>query len=104
MNYGASHVTASELSMAGFDRQLSCRLDGLTPTKREQFRLKVMQELGLFEIEHLPIFEEAAQTACRFLAAPICILSILDQKDEVFKSTVGLSRMGLMNKLATSRR
>ena len=66
MNYGASQVTASEISMASSDRHLSCRLDGLTPTKREQSRLKVMQELGLFDRENLPVFEEAAQTACQF--------------------------------------
>ena len=104
MNYGASHVIASEISMVGSARHPSCRLNGLTPTKREQSRLQVMQELGLFDVENLPIFEEAAQTACQFLAAPICILSVLDQADEVFKSTVGLSRLGLMNKLAASRR
>ena len=104
MNYGACHVTASEVSLAGSDRHPACRLAGLTPAKREQTRLQVMEELGLFDPEKSTIFEEAAQTACQFLAAPIGILSVLDQTHEVFKATVGLSRLGLMNKLADSRR
>ncbi|MDJ0703675.1 MAG: GAF domain-containing sensor histidine kinase [Leptolyngbyaceae cyanobacterium MO_188.B28] len=104
MNYGACHVTASEIPLTRAERHLACRLDDSTPSKRAQDRLQVMETLGLYDSENATLFEEAAQTACQFLAAPIGILSILTQEHEVFKATVGLSRLGLMNKLATSRR
>lgn len=85
------------------ESRLFCRLDGLTSAVREQQRLLVLTELGLLETESVPIFEEATQTAAHFLDIPICILTLMDQERQWFKSSVGLSRLGLMNDLALSR-
>lgn len=90
--------------MSSPDNKLFCRLDGLTPATREQQRLQAMTELGLLESESIPVFEEAIQTAAHFLEAPICLLSLVAQETQWFKSAVGLSRLGLMNELATSRK
>ncbi|WP_421655711.1 GAF domain-containing sensor histidine kinase [Leptothermofonsia sp. ETS-13] len=72
-------------------------------TTRERQRLLVMEELGILDSESIPVFEEATQTAAHFLDTPICILGLMEQDRQRFKSAVGLSRLGLMNKLATSR-
>lgn len=89
--------------MAAPESRLFCRLDGLTPAAREQQRFTALGELGLLEAEMVPVFEEATQTAARFLEAPICILSLMAQDKQRIKASVGLSRLGLMNDLATSR-
>ncbi|HTL90095.1 MAG TPA: GAF domain-containing sensor histidine kinase [Leptolyngbya sp.] len=83
--------------------RLFCRLDGLTTVAREQQRTLVLTELGLLDTENVPIFEEATQTAAHSLSAPICLLGLMDQSRQWFKSAVGLSRLGLMNELALSR-
>jgi signal transduction histidine kinase len=70
---------------------------------REQQRLKALSDLGLRQPETIPVFEEATQTAAHFLEAPISILGFVDQERHWFKSSVGLSRLGLMNHLAQSR-
>jgi len=85
------------------DMKLSCRLDHEPTSEWEQQRLRILEEMGLLELESVPVFEEAAQTAAHFLDAPICILGVLDSDRHLFKSAVGLSRIGLMNSLATSR-
>ncbi|MGA7932014.1 MAG: GAF domain-containing sensor histidine kinase [Kovacikia sp.] len=89
--------------MINHDNRLFCRLDRLTFATREQQRMLVMEELGLLEPESFPIFEEAAQTAAHFLDIPIGFLGLMDLDRQRFKSSVGLSRLGLMNELATSR-
>ncbi|KAM3098035.1 histidine kinase dimerization/phospho-acceptor domain-containing protein [Phormidesmis sp. 146-12] len=85
------------------ESRLFCRLDGLTAAARRQRQIEVLTRLGLLETESVPIFEEATQTAAHFLEVPICILSLLDQERQWFKSAVGLSRLGLMNDLARAR-
>jgi signal transduction histidine kinase len=90
--------------MTSPENRLFCRLDGLTVSTREQQRLKIISELGLLDAESIPIFEEAIQTAAHFLEAPICFLGIMLAEQEHLKATLGLSRAGLMNELATSRR
>ncbi|MDX2100228.1 MAG: GAF domain-containing sensor histidine kinase [Leptolyngbyaceae cyanobacterium bins.59] len=74
-----------------------------TQLELEQQRLTALSELGLLETESIPIFDEATQTAAHFLEMPICILGLLDQDREWLKSAIGLSRLGLMNDLASSR-
>ncbi|HBE32451.1 MAG TPA: histidine kinase, partial [Cyanobacteria bacterium UBA11368] len=66
-------------------------------------RLKALAESRLLEAETIAVFEEATQTAAHFLDVPICILGLMDKDRQVFKSAVGLSRLGLMNQLASSR-
>ncbi len=89
--------------MVSPENKLFCRLDGLIASDREQQRVLAMEGIGLLESESIPVFEEATQTVARFLGIPICILGLMDQNQQRFKSAVGLSRLGLMNELATSR-
>ncbi|WP_016951744.1 GAF domain-containing sensor histidine kinase [Anabaena sp. PCC 7108] len=70
---------------------------------QEQQRLKLLSELGLKQPQTIPVFEEATQTAAHFLEAEISILGFIDQEIHWLKSSVGLSRLGLMNDLAKSR-
>ena len=86
------------------DNRLFCHLDGETVSAREQRRMLAIAELGFLELTHVSVFDEATQTAAHFLNVPICTLSLMDQDHQHFKSFVGLSRLGLMNDLATSRR
>ncbi|MFB2835190.1 GAF domain-containing protein [Floridanema evergladense] len=89
--------------MVSPENNLFLGLNGVTPQATEQQRLKALAESGLLQAENILIFDEATQTAAHFLDAPICILGIMDKDRQVFKSAVGLSRLGLMNQLATSR-
>lgn len=59
--------------------------------------------IDLLDIE-FPIFEEATQTASQFLNAPICMIGIPNGSSLVLKAALGLSRLGLMNPLARTRR
>lgn len=80
-----------------------CRLDGLTPTARAQERLAQLEHLGLLRQETIPVFDEAVQTAARLLNAPIGIFGLIVKDRLWFKAAVGLSSIGLMNELASSR-
>ncbi len=91
-------------NMTKSKNKLFCRLDGLTPTAREQQRLTVLRQLGLLASEAVPVFDEATQTASAFLEAPICVLGLAVEKEIWFKSAVGLSTIGLMNQLASYRK
>jgi hypothetical protein len=85
------------------DNRLFCRLDGETVSTREQKRALAIAALNLLEPATIPVFDEATQTAVHSLNTPICILSLMDQHYQHFKASVGLSRLGLMNDLTTSR-
>ncbi|MGA9378977.1 MAG: GAF domain-containing sensor histidine kinase [Phormidium sp.] len=91
------------VGMVSPENNLFLGLNGVTPQAREQQRLIALAESGLLQAENIPIFDEATQTAAHFLDAPICILGIMDKDRQIFKSAVGLSRLGLMNQLAASR-
>ncbi len=84
--------------------QLFCRLDGLTPSSRKEQRLTTLTELGLLVSEAVPVFEETTQKAASFSGATISILSLVVEDELWFKSTVGLSTIGLTNQLATQRK
>lgn len=85
------------------DHRLFSRLDRMPNAEQEQQRLQTLEELGLLQTGSVPIFEEATQTAAHFLDTTICVLGLMDCDRLWFKSAVGLSRIGLMNDLATSR-
>lgn len=84
--------------------RLFCRLDGLTYQQREQERAQTLNNLGLLETDLVPLFDEATQTAAQYLETPICILSLMVGDEVWFKSAVGLSQLGLMNRLAAFRK
>lgn len=104
MSYCVSHGSDIEIEMFPTEKKLACHLDGLTIPERDQRRVQALNALNLIAIGSVPIFEEATQSASRFLGFPICILSIADPMQLIFKAAVGLSRLGLMNTLASSRR
>jgi len=83
--------------------RLFCRLEGPAPAERWQRRQAALHHLDLLNADGVPVFEEAVQMGARFLAAPICILSIVDGSHQVFKAAVGLSQLGVMNRLAAQR-
>lgn len=89
--------------MAEWENRIFCRLDGLTLTAREQKRLMALRELNLLDAPIVPVFDEATQTAARFLDTPICILGLMTLDQQLIKSAIGLSRVGLMNQWAQSR-
>jgi signal transduction histidine kinase len=78
-------------------------LTGRLEPGAEQTRLQALAALGLLDTEGVPVFEEATQTAAHFLDASICVLGVLDCDRLWYKSAVGLSRLGLMNSLASTR-
>jgi len=82
--------------------KLLCHYDDVEPVDDGR-RVRIMAELGLTDIDSVPVFEEATQTAAHLLDSPICILGLMDQDRQLFKSAFGLGRIGLMNELATSR-
>ena len=84
--------------------RLFCRLDGQSPSERIQKRLATLTRLGLLTSDSVPVFEEATQTASSFLEAPICILGLEVDRELWFKSTFGLSSMGLTSQLAANRK
>ena len=84
--------------------RLFCRLDGQTPSERIQKRSATLSRLGLLASDSVPVFEEATQTASSFLETPICILGLGVERELWFKSTFGLSSMGLMSQLASYRK
>lgn len=102
MKYG-SPLADNNPSMKYLENRLACLIDGLSPEQRDRKRIQTLESLNLLEASHIPVFEEASQTVSRLLAAPICLLSILDQDQQLFKSAVGLSSLGLMNQLAAAR-
>ncbi|MBF2077018.1 MAG: GAF domain-containing sensor histidine kinase [Synechococcales cyanobacterium T60_A2020_003] len=71
--------------------------------RSEQQRLDALHASGLVDVDRVPVFDEATQTAAHFLSMPICLLGVIDSDRHWFKSAVGLSRIGLMNELAVSR-
>ncbi|MBD1911212.1 MULTISPECIES: GAF domain-containing sensor histidine kinase [unclassified Leptolyngbya] len=83
--------------------KLLCHYDDAAEALDEHRRTKAISELGLMDIESVPVFEEATQTAAHLLNAPICILGLMEPDRQLFKSAFGLCRIGLMNELATSR-
>lgn len=85
------------------DSKVFDQVGSISDAEPEQQRLFTLNQLGLLEADSTPIFEEATQTAAHFLNAPICTLGLIDQNRLWFKSAVGLSRIGLMNDLASSR-
>jgi signal transduction histidine kinase len=93
--------TREGVVMISPENGLSGRLEHMADL--EQARLQTLTALGLLETESVPVFEEATQTAAHFLEASICVLGVLDRHRLWYKSAVGLSRLGLMNSLASTR-
>jgi K+-sensing histidine kinase KdpD len=89
--------------MISQENRLFCRLDGITVEAREQQRTQAIAKLGLLQTDSVPVFEEAIQAAAQSLEMPICLLSLMEADQQRIKAAVGLSCLGLMNPLASSR-
>jgi signal transduction histidine kinase len=98
------HCNSSGVNNMPTSNRLFCRLDGLTPNVREQQRVSILKNLGLLETDTVPVFDEATQTAARFTQTPICTLGLMVNGQLWLKSAIGLSRLGLMNQIASSRK
>jgi signal transduction histidine kinase len=104
MTYGATAMPGMIYSTIELEKHPACLIDGLPPSERDQVRVQALERLKLLDATSpIPVFEEAAQTVSRMLSAPICLISVLDDKQEIFKAAVGLSSLGLMNQLAAER-
>lgn len=102
MHYGVTSAETDD-QLKPISSRPVCSLDGIPPLVREQRRMSALEQLKLISSAPIPIFEEAAQSVARLLAAPICLISVFDKQNQVFKATMGLSSLGLMNQLAATR-
>jgi signal transduction histidine kinase len=100
---GLHYFCEAKGRMTNPENRSLCQVDSTLEASQEQQRLATLVELGLLEADSIPVFEEATQTAAHFLNAPICVLGLVDRDRQWFKAAIGLSRIGLMNDLASSR-
>ncbi|MEA5465628.1 GAF domain-containing sensor histidine kinase [Leptothoe sp. PORK10 BA2] len=103
MHYGVTPTGTNTQPTISMGPRPTCPLDGTPPMAREQRRISALEQLSLTNSEPIPVFEEAAQSVSRLLAAPICLVSVFDKHNQIFKATMGLSSLGLMNQLAATR-
>ncbi|MEM8543593.1 MAG: GAF domain-containing sensor histidine kinase [Cyanobacteria bacterium P01_H01_bin.119] len=106
MNQSALYTMDTSLSTGNPEYPLNCQLQQGGAQQRLSKRIEALQALDLLDgtdTERWPVFDESAQTAARLLAAPLAVVSVFDRQVERFKAAVGLSRLGLMNPLSTSR-
>jgi signal transduction histidine kinase len=105
MTYGATAMPGMIYTKLELEKHPACLIEGLSPSERDRVRIQTLEQLNLLgpASTHIPVFEEAAQTVSRLLAAPICLVSVLDDAQEIFRASVGLSSLGLMNQLAAQR-
>ncbi|MEO0540576.1 MAG: GAF domain-containing sensor histidine kinase [Cyanobacteria bacterium P01_A01_bin.105] len=103
MPYRATPLSKANSPTPSPDTHPACLLMGEAGAERDLARHQTLERLGLLSGATPPILEEATQTVSRLLAAPICLLSIVNETHQVFKSAVGLSSLGLMNQLAAAR-
>ena len=81
-----------------------CRLLGPSSQERYRLRLEHLHQLGLFDCDSIPAFDEVTQQVAGFLQVPICVVTIADQTMEYVKAAFGLSYLGLGNSLARLRK
>ena len=103
MHYGVTPAGTNNQPNTTMGPRPACSLNGTSPMAREQMRLTALEQLRLDGSKPIPIFEEATQSVSRLLAAPICLVSVFDRQNQIFKATMGLSSLGLMNQLAATR-
>ena len=103
MHYGISPAETSDQPTNPISLRPIGSLNGKSSLAQERLRLNMLEQLRLTSLEPIPIFEEAAQSVSRLLAAPICLMSVFDKQSQIFKATMGLSSLGLMNQLAATR-
>jgi signal transduction histidine kinase len=73
-------------------------------SSRSQARLEAIIALGLDEHRSIPAFEEAIQLVREHFGVTVGWISVVLGDTEAFRSTYGLSNLGLGNPLATERK
>lgn len=71
--------------------------------EQERRRLQTVQALGLLEDTHIAVFDEATQRVSHALSASICFLGIMDRDRLWLRSPVGLSSIGSIGNLISTR-
>lgn len=80
-----------------------CRRRQSDQASAEDARIAAIARLDLGANRHVPAFEEAAQVAARFLAAPVSWVSVATADREWLQGAYGLYSLGLANSLASQR-
>ena len=75
-----------------------------SPSLRQPGNLNEPKQHQTLSIIDFPVFQEATQTAARFLNLPISFIGLITPETLVLKAAIGLSQLGLMNPLARTRR
>lgn len=91
-------------NMAQLQNHLFCRLDGLTPTQKQEQRRATLNELNLLIPEAIPLFEATVQKAAVFTRMSIGMLTIAVEEQLWIKSAVGLSTFAVTAPLAAQRK
>lgn len=72
--------------MVNPETRLFCRLDRVKSFTREKRRIKAIANLTLLDTQITSIFEQATQTAARFLEFPISFIGLMDRESILIKS------------------
>ncbi|MBE9111607.1 GAF domain-containing sensor histidine kinase [Nodosilinea sp. LEGE 07298] len=81
----------------------TCPLQGLSQTERLQQRSQAIAALNLDHPSSIPAWEEAAQTAARFLGMPVVMVTVVNGTTENLHAAFGLSSLGIGNPLSQQR-
>ncbi|BAQ60969.1 two-component sensor histidine kinase [Geminocystis sp. NIES-3708] len=85
-------------------KPLFCIWNKESVTLKESNRILAIKNLNLIPEKTIPVFDEATQTAANSLGISICCLGILLEEEYQLKSAFGLSKLGLMNDIAKTRK
>ncbi|PSB01952.1 GAF domain-containing sensor histidine kinase [Merismopedia glauca] len=77
--------------MVNPEMRLFCRLDRVKPIAKEKRRIKAIANLALLDTQVTSVFEQAAQTAARFLDFPVSFVGLMGQEHLMLKSLVSFS-------------
>jgi signal transduction histidine kinase len=83
--------------MVNPEMRLSCRLDRGKLIAKEKRRIKAIANLALLDTQLTNIFEQATQTAARFLDFPVCFAGLMTQEHLMLKSMASFSTTPLIH-------
>jgi signal transduction histidine kinase len=83
--------------MVNPEMRLFCRLERVKPIVKEKRRIKAIANLALLDTQINGIFEQATQSAARFLDFPVSFVGLIDREHLRLKSTVSFSTTSLIH-------
>jgi signal transduction histidine kinase len=89
--------------MVNPETRLFCRLDRVKPVGKEKRRIKAIADLALLDTQVIAIFEQATQSAARFLGLPLSFVGLMTQEHLMLKSAVSFSSLPLMHQFRNLR-